>query len=87
MFVYKMLQIPPNLVFAAKGMFKQAPNVHTLAASYLEKIVNTEAEQGWEFHRIDSVGVTSSPGCMAGLMGAKSVDTMYYVVTFRRPRA
>lgn len=85
MYTYKMLQIPPNLAFAAKSMFKQAPDASTVAASYLQQIVNNEAQQGWEFFRVDSVGVKSEPGCIAGLMGAKTIDTLYYVVTFRRP--
>lgn len=85
MYTYKMLQIPPNLSLAAKGMFKQAPDPSVVAGSYLQQIVNTEAQQGWEFFRVDSVGVKSEPGCLAALMGAKAVDTVYYVVTFRRP--
>lgn len=87
MYTYKMLQIPPNLAFAAKGMFKQAPDASTIAASYLQQIVNGEAQQGWEFFRVDSVGVKSQPGCIAALLGAKTIDTIYYVVTFRRPVA
>lgn len=79
MYTYKMLQIPPNMALVAKGMFKQ-----TVAANYLQQIVNTEAQQGWEFFRVDSVGVKSEPGCLAALMGAKAIDTVYYVVTFRR---
>lgn len=84
MYTYKMVQVPPNLSVAARGMFKQAPDASTIAANYLQQIVNGEAQQGWEFFRIDSIGVKSSPGCIAALMGAKSVDTLYYVITFRR---
>ena len=87
MYTYKMLQIPPNMALAAKGMFKQAPDPSSVAATYLQQIVNTEAQQGWEFFRVDSVGVKSEPGCFAALMGAKAIDTVYYVVTFRRPVA
>lgn len=87
MYTYKMLQIPPNLALAAKSMFKQAPDAKTVAADYLQQIVNNEAHQGWEFFRVDSVGVKSEPGCIAALLGAKSIDSIYYVVTFRRPSA
>lgn len=85
MYTYKMVQIPPNLSLAAKGMFKQAPDVSTVAASYLQEVVNQEAHQGWEFLRVDSIGVKSEPGCIAALLGAKAIDTIYYVITFRRP--
>ncbi len=84
MYTYRMVQIPPNLVVAAKGMFKQAPDPSTLAATYLQQIVNSEAQQGWEFFRVDSVGVKSEPGCLAALGGAKTIDTVYYVITLRR---
>jgi hypothetical protein len=41
-------------------------------AVYLESIVNAHAKQGWEFYRIDSIGVA-----------AKGVRLDYYVATFR----
>lgn len=84
MFTYKMVQIPPNLSLVAKGMFKQAPDVTAVAGAYLQQVVNQEAQQGWEFLRVDSIGVKSEPGCIAALLGAKAIDTIYYVITFRR---
>jgi len=79
-----MVQIPPNVAIAAKGMFGKAPAPTEVAAAYLEKTVNDMASQGWEFQRIDPIGVISSPGCIAGIFGAKESVSTYYVITFRR---
>ena len=74
---YKMVQIPPNVSVGNR------PQVDA-AATYLEGIVNQMAGQGWEFMRIDTIGVHVSPGCLASLLGQRSSVTNYYVVTFRR---
>jgi len=79
-----MVQIPPNVAIAAKGMFGKAPNTGEVAAKYLEYVVNETAKQGWEFMRVDTIGVLSSPGCIASLFGAKEAVTNYYVITFRK---
>ena len=50
----------------------------------MHSIVNEWARNGWEFQRVDTIGITSSPGCIAGLFGAKQTIIQYYVVTFRR---
>ncbi len=79
---YKMVQIPPNLAVAAKSMLGSAPSTAEIAAQYLERVVNDMASKGWLFERVDEIGVHSSPGCLAGLLGAKEMTTVYYVVTF-----
>jgi hypothetical protein len=81
---YKMVQIPPNITVAAKSLLGKAPDPSQVAAQYLEAIVNKMAADGWEFHRVDAIGVTTSPGCLAGLMGHKGSEATYYVVTFRK---
>lgn len=55
------------------------------AAAYLESIVNANARDGWEFYRVDEIGVSVKPGCIAGLFGQKEAFTNYYVVSFRKP--
>ena len=73
---YEMVQIPPNITVK-----------HALgheAAFYLQNVVNRQASQGWEFVRVDTIGVYSPPGCLAGLFGGQSTVRQYYVVTFRR---
>lgn len=78
-YLYRMVQIPPTIVVAkAKG---------DEAAEYLEGIVNRHAEHGWEFYRIDQIGVQVAPGCMGILMGMRNEIHHFYVITFRRPRA
>lgn len=84
MATYKMVQIPPNIAVQAKGLFGKAPDPSQLAAQYLESVVNDMATQGWEFQRVDSIGVKSSPGCLGGLLGHKETQEIYYVITFRK---
>lgn len=81
MYQYKMIQVPPNIEVQSK---QQRGNE---AASYLENIVNANARDGWEFYRVDAIGVNVKPGCLAGLLGQKEVLSTYYVVTFRKPTA
>jgi len=55
-------------------------------ASYLEQLVNGRASEGWEFYRVDQIGILVPPGCLAGLFG-KSTEYVYtFVVIFRRPK-
>jgi len=54
------------------------------AAAYLEGIVNEHARQGWEFYRVDSIGVRVRPGCLGVFLGQQPTHREYYVVTFRK---
>lgn len=78
MYEYKMVQIPPNI---AVKMKKHKGNE---AAEYLENVVNEYASQGWEFHRVDTIGVALQPGCFGALGGKKQQDSQYYVISFRK---
>ena len=80
MYEYKMVQIPPNI---AVEMRKHKGNE---AAAYLEGVVNKMAHQGWEFQRVDSIGVHVQPGCLEGLFGKKAESSSYYVITFRKEK-
>lgn len=77
-FTYKMVQIPPNVL--VKGSTTQG----TEAAYYLESVVNEHAAEGWEFFRVDPIGVHTQPGCLAGLLGQHASEVTYYVITFRK---
>ncbi len=77
---YKMIQIPPNIQITSKQERGQE------AAVYLEDVVNKYADDGWEFFRVDTVGVKSEPGCLASLFGHKAELVSYYVVTFRKEK-
>jgi len=80
MYEYKMVQVPPNISVEMK---KHKGNE---AAAYLEDVVNEYAEQGWEFQRIDTIGVELKPGCFGALSGKKEEYGQYYVITFRRDK-
>lgn len=77
-YTYKMVQIPPNVEVQAKK------HKGSEAAVYLQNIVNEHAEEGWEFHRTDSIGVQQTAGCLAGLFGHKASFNTYYVISFRK---
>ncbi|HEV7889630.1 MAG TPA: hypothetical protein VGP08_03275 [Pyrinomonadaceae bacterium] len=75
---YYMVQIPSN--FAAQQNTTQG---HEIAA-YVQDWANRLAEQGWEFYRIDTMGMTEVPGCLGGLFGGQNTHTQYSIMTFRR---
>lgn len=78
MYDYRMVQVPPNI-----SVRKSTGND---AAMYLQTIASEQAAQGWEFYRVDTIGVAVDPGCLGMLLGQRQALTQYYVVTFRRPR-
>ena len=80
MYEYKMVQIPPAIVVQAKEAKGNE------AAYYLENLANQYGAQGWEFYRVDTVGVVTQPGCLMGLLGVKQSVNDYFVVTFRRTK-
>ena len=75
MFQYKMVQVPPNISVRAKD------NISGVAAQYLEDVVNEWAAQGWEFQRVDTIGIEEQTGCFGG---SKVNFLQYYVITFRK---
>jgi hypothetical protein len=79
MFQYQMVQVPPNIQVQAKT---QKGNE---AANYLQNVVNQYTADGWEFYRVDPIGVSVQPGCLASLLGQKEQINTYYVITFRKP--
>jgi hypothetical protein len=56
-----MVQVPPAIAV------KEKEHRGTEAATYMESVVNQMAQQGWEFYRVDSIGVQLKPGCLAGV--------------------
>ncbi|MFP3350122.1 hypothetical protein R0K04_01760 [Pseudoalteromonas sp. SIMBA_153] len=75
-----MVQIPPNIAVQMKA------HKGNEAAAYLETVVNKYANAGWDFQRVDSIGVQVQPGCFDALRGKKAVDSSYYVITFRKEK-
>lgn len=74
---YKMVQVPPAINVGSKEKGNEA-------ASYLQEVVNQQAKDGWEFFRIDSIGIATSPGCLSALAGGKNILNTYYVITFKK---
>lgn len=80
-YVYKMVQIPPQITFHQD---EDEPLKGNEAAVYLEGVVNKYALEGWEFFRVDTVGVKVMPGCLGLLLGKREETILYYVVSFRK---
>jgi len=79
MYEYHMVQVPPTIsVKAGQG--------GGAAAYYLQEIVDKFAQDGWEFYRIETIGVLEQPGCgcLAALLGIRAQVREQYVVVFRR---
>jgi len=72
---YKMVQIPPTI-----AVKKEAG---TEAADFLQRLATEQAADGWEYYRVDQLGVASNPGCLSG---QRAGVAHYYVVVFRRER-
>lgn len=76
---YKMVQVPPSISVRSKD-YKGGE-----AAGYLEEIVGQLSPLGWEFYRVDAIGVQIQAGCLASLFGQTPQERTYYVITFRMP--
>jgi hypothetical protein len=74
---YKMVQVPPSISIKSKD-YRGGE-----AAGYLEQIVKQWSELGWEFYRMDALGVQIQAGCLASLFGQGVQERTYYVMTFR----
>ena len=76
-YAYRVVQIPANIQISRKH-FQGGE-----AASYMESVINEHAAQGWEFYRVDQIGVQVNPGCLGALLGREASELKYYVITFR----
>lgn len=76
---YYMVQVPSNFSINAN----QATGSEI--ATYVQEWANRLASSGgWEFYRIDTMGVTTNPGCLSSLFGAQQSFTQYSIMTYRR---
>lgn len=51
----------------------------------LEDLINHYSSQGWDFYSLENVDIEVTPGCIQGLMGAKTAYLTYNQLVFRRP--
>lgn len=77
-YVYRMEQIPRNI--RTDGVEGGSE-----ASDYLQIVVDRMTAKGWDFFRVDTVGVEIPPGCLFALFGAKPEYKQYFVVTYRMP--
>jgi hypothetical protein len=54
------------------------------AAKQLEELINGQAQQGWEFVRVETIDTSVSPGCLAALLGGRAAVVSFNMVVFRR---
>lgn len=75
---FKMMQLPQTFVLRQ--------DTGKEIAAYLERIAQEMGSQGWQFYRIDAVGVAVRPGCLEAIFGGRQTMSTYNIVTFRRPK-
>ena len=78
-FEYHTYQFAPNITI------EPGDNEWEAAAEYLGERINHFAKYGWQFLRIDQIGVYKKRGCIAALFGQSGQLTLHYVATFQRP--
>jgi hypothetical protein len=47
-------------------------------------LINREANDGWNFHSMESIAVTQNPGCLAALFGQKENTTYFNMLVFSK---
>ena len=53
-------------------------------AAHLTKLINQNAQDGWEFYQINNVSTIVSAGCLAALVGVKSHEQRFDMLIFRK---
>jgi hypothetical protein len=76
---YQMVQVPTTLQVYNESQ------VGNVGSQFLSRLVGDWAAAGWEFYRVDTVGIRVNPGCLSLLFGGQVKYVEVYVVTFRRP--
>ena len=71
------------MVVPFQGQVKTGDTAAAVSAQ-LASVINHYAGQGWEFYTISDVNIEVKPGCIAGLLGAKTEYVRYDQVIFRR---
>jgi hypothetical protein len=56
------------------------------ASAELEKVINANATNGWEFFQLGAITIIATPGCLAGLFGAKAGSIRMDQLIFRREK-
>jgi hypothetical protein len=79
--IYKMVQLPPRIAVSS------SKELGTAGAKFLQDEVNHYARKGWEFYRVDAIGVSVQPSFTDEFfMRDKEKHSVFYVITFRKRR-
>lgn len=65
------------------GQMKFGDDVKNVSEQ-LTSLINHYAGQGWEFYSLDNVDIEVTPGCLAGLFGARTSYITYNQVILRK---
>jgi hypothetical protein len=68
-----------------KSGFFSSENAETVSRQ-LQSLINQYSRQGWEFYSVAKVDIEVTPGCLAGLFGAKTSYVTFDQVVFRRSK-
>jgi hypothetical protein len=50
----------------------------------LQKIIDENTKDGWEFYSIEKIGILTKPGCLASFGGTKNAFNYYDQIIFRK---
>jgi hypothetical protein len=80
----------PNYEYAARPFIASVRSIDGKAAGQasaeLEKAINLNATDGWEFYQIGAISIVASPGCLGALTGAKAGSVRMDQLIFRREK-
>lgn len=72
---YKAVAVSPTLIREKKS--------NDSAARYLGEVINSEAQQGWDYHSMEKMTQADKKGCFGGTVDSDTIIT-YYVAIFER---
>ena len=75
--IYQYKTIP----FIGESKYLLDPN---LIANQLNKAINTNSSDGWEFYKINNVNIYVEAGCLPAMFGAKSYEKRFDMLVFRK---
>ena len=72
-------------VAAPTGIAVKHQNDTNAAVSAFSNVINRECVDGWEFYSIESIAVSSNPGCFGMLFrGAREKNVTLNMLVFRK---
>ncbi|MBS1913914.1 MAG: hypothetical protein JST22_18135 [Bacteroidetes bacterium] len=65
------------------GTIKGKGSISDVSARLQEEI-NRQSQEGWEFYQLGSINIEVKPGCLGGMLGAKTLSFPQDQIVFRR---